>query len=613
MFSFFIIAAAVMSSPSCSASAIDQRSAEIGFAACGSGFTPRRAAGLLAAEGLVVASLASVLGVVAGIGYAALMLTGLRTWWVEAVVVPFLELHATPLSLAAGYASGVLVSAGAIVWSVRQARKSSAAVLLASRGGGSLASAGSPSRWWTWSAGFLLIAATGIAVAAVWMHEDARAGAFFGTGSLVLTALLILVWTRLRSGATGPAVAVGRGNLPRLAIRNAARHPGRSALSIGLVAAASFLIIAIGAFHLDPVGREPQRSSGDGGFALVAETSQPIYQDLNTAAGRADLGIAAQDAALFDSASIMPLRVKAGDDASCLNLYKPQQPRILGVPQAMIERGGFDWADTDADSPAEHTNPWLLLTRQLPPDLDGTPRVPVVIEKNTAMYALHLWNGVGETFDVADRHGQPIRLVVAGLLNNGIFQGDLLISEEALLKHFPDTSGYRFFLIEADPRRVADLSAVVNQTLGSYGVRVETTGERLARFLAVQNTYLSTFQSLGGLGLLLGTLGLAAVELRNVLERRGELALLRATGFRRRTLAWLVMLENGLLLIGGLVVGGLAALVALLPHLLSGGASIPWPSLAGTLLAVLAVGLFAGLAAVRTVLAAPMLPALRGE
>ena len=90
----------------------------------------------------------------------------------------------------------------------------------------------------------------------------------------------------------------------------------------------------------------------------------------------------------------------------------------------------------------------------------------------------------------------------------------------------------------------------------------------------MQNTYLSTFQSLGGLGLLLGTLGLAAVQLRNVLERRGELALLRAAGFRRRTLAALVLLENACCC-GRLAIGVLAAPWPCLPHLLRRVARYP--------------------------------------
>ena len=67
--------------------------------------------------------------------------------------------------------------------------------------------------------------------------------------------------------------------------------------------------------------------------------------------------------------------------------------------------------------------------------------------------------------------------------------------------------------------------------LAEFGVDAVGTAERLAAFHRVENTYLSTFQALGGLGLLLGTFGLAAVMFRNVLERRRELALLRAVGY----------------------------------------------------------------------------------
>jgi putative ABC transport system permease protein len=260
------------------------------------------------------------------------------------------------------------------------------------------------------------------------------------------------------------------------------------------------------------------------------------------------------------------------------------------------------------------------------------------LDAATATYSLHVSES-SPTFDVTSGRGQTIRLKVVGVLPESIFQGDVLMSEEALLEHFPDVSGFRFFLIEAgthrlpvararrqatqgngsssetaiDKERAKKLPEVLERALGDYGLAVETTGQRLARFLVVQNTYLSTFQSLGGLGLLLGTFGLAAVQLRNVLQRRRELALLRATGFRRRALAWMVILENALLLVAGLGCGVLAALVAVLPHVLLGGASIPWVGLGSTLLAVLAVGLIAGLAAVRAVLAAPLLPALRGE
>ena len=157
------------------------------------------------------------------------------------------------------------------------------------------------------------------------------------------------------------------------------------------------------------------------------------------------------------------------------------------------------------------------------------------------------------------------------------------------------------------------MQKALERELSDYGLAAETTGRRLAGFLAVQNTYLSTFQSLGGLGLMLGTFGLAAVQLRNVLERRGELALLRAVGFRRRKLGWLVFLEHSVLLIAGLGIGTTMALLAVLPFVFARSNTFPWASLAATLALVLAVGLVAGTLAVRAALNAPLLATLREE
>jgi ABC-type lipoprotein release transport system permease subunit len=626
-FSSFIIASAAMLVALLFGLGIVRRGAEIGLLLA-VGFRQRQVRRMLVAEGFLVAAVGSLVGVFAGIGYAWLMLAGLESWWLDAVVTPFLRLAIAPSSLVVGYASGLVIACGAIAWSARRIGRIAPRRLLA--GETSLESAGKQPR--QRFASVLFCALLGVAfllgLAAVRLGQEAQAGAFFTAGMLVLTAVMVLVRSRLAAGRTGPAVAAGRGNLFRLAIRSAARHPGRSTLTIGLVAAASFLIAAVSAFQTDPSQQGPDLHSGNGGFTLVAQSDQPIYADWNTPDGRADLGFPEPDAALLSNTTTIALRMKPGDDASCLNLYRPQQPRILGVPPSLVARGGFSWAST-APPPAlgRHVgmeipdqvlmetsvedNPWMKLYWQLPPDGD-IPRIPVVLEENTAIYSLHL-GGVGATCDITDGRGLPLRLEVVGLLSESVFQGDLLIREADFLRYFPEQSGYRFFLIETPADRTVAVQDLLERTLGEYGFSAETTGHRLARFLAVQNTYLSTFQSLGGLGLLLGTIGLAAVQVRSVLERRREFALLQATGFRRESIAQLVMLENGVLLTTGLGAGILAALVAVLPHFLAHQASIPWLSLAGMLTLVLVVGFMAGLAAVRAALSTPILASLHTD
>ena len=83
--------------------------------------------------------------------------------------------------------------------------------------------------------------------------------------------------------------------------------------------------------------------------------------------------------------------------------------------------------------------------------------------------------------------------------------------------------------------REAAITEALEIELSDFGLEVDRPVERLRAYQQVENTYLSTFQALGALGLLLGTFGLGAVLVRNVLERRREVALLQAVGFERAT------------------------------------------------------------------------------
>ena len=159
----------------------------------------------------------------------------------------------------------------------------------------------------------------------------------------------------------------------------------------------------------------------------------------------------------------------------------------------------------------------------------------------------------------------------------------------------------------------ADVAGEIETSLSDVGADATGTAERLAAFHRVENTYLSTFRALGALGLILGTVGLGAVVLRNVLERRKELALLRAVGYRPRHLGMMVLAENALLLLLGLVTGAACALLAVVPAVSLRGGQFPVLSLAILLASVMAAGLAASVTATAVALRSPLLSALRSE
>jgi ABC-type antimicrobial peptide transport system permease subunit len=237
--------------------------------------------------------------------------------------------------------------------------------------------------------------------------------------------------------------------------------------------------------------------------------------------------------------------------------------------------------------------------------------VPVIADANSMTYVLH--KALGDDI-VVDRGGRPLRLRLVAALSDSIFQGELLMSDANFVRLFPEQEGYRFLLIETAADRAAGVAAAIEQAAGDIGADAVSTVERLAEFHAVENTYLSTFKTLGGLGLLVGTFGLGAVLLRNVLERRRELALLGATGYRRGHIFAIVLAENVLLLAWGLAAGAFAAAVAIAPVVLERGGRLPAAAGAGALvIAVFTAGLLSSVIATRAALRAPLLEALREE
>jgi ABC-type antimicrobial peptide transport system permease subunit len=237
--------------------------------------------------------------------------------------------------------------------------------------------------------------------------------------------------------------------------------------------------------------------------------------------------------------------------------------------------------------------------------------VPVIADANSMAYVLH--RALGEDI-VITRDGREVRLRLVAALRDSLFQSELVMGRANFQSLFPDQGGHRVFLIETSPDRAESAVAGVEDALAEYGADAMPAAERLAAFHRVENTYLTTFQTLGGLGLLLGTVGLATVLLRNALERRRELALLGAVGFRSGHFGTMVLAENVVLLAVGLLAGAAAASVAIAPAVAARGGR--WPLTTGGLLLLFAVfvaGVLSSAVAARAVTRAPLLASLRSE
>jgi ABC-type antimicrobial peptide transport system permease subunit len=619
-FSFFLIAAALMLVGLLFRLSLDRRAKEIGLLLA-TGFSVRQVRRLLLAEGLVVAAFGAVMGLAAGIAYNRLLLHVLLDLWPDEGVKAYFRPHATPFSFFLGFGMTVAMAFAALWWSVQGLVKVSPPALLRGETAVATDTLKGASLW-------TKILALGSVIAGIALlilgrdvdNPDYRAMTFFGGGGLLLTAALVCV--RVWMKRTRHRAVHGRGvsALTQLGTRNAARNPARSLLTAALLAAAAFLLVAVESFRRQPDREFLEKTGGSGGFNLVAEADVPMYQPFDSGPGKDDLDSRLQEAygrsdtdprylsavESLEGMEVYALRLRAGDDASCMNLFQAARPRVLGVPDALLARGGFKFYATEASTPEEKANPWLLLKH--PAERFG--EVPVFCEQNTAQWMLK--KGLGDTFTMPGDDGHDVSFRIVGTLVDSPFQSELITSDAQFARAFPKQVGYRVFLIRTPPEKEQAVSRTLQVGFGANGLVVTSTRERVASSQAVISAYLSTFQLLGGFGLMLGVLGLAVVILRGVWERLGELALLRAVGYRTRAIQFLVLVEHALLLFIGLGGGVLAALASVAPHVAS-GAEIPWTRLAWMLGLVLVVGFMVASAATAGILRVPVIPALRRE
>ncbi|MBN1123528.1 MAG: ABC transporter permease [Sedimentisphaerales bacterium] len=592
------------------------------------GFTRKQVRHLFLAEGLILSVIGACLGSLAGMTYTRLMIWGLATIWSDAVAGSTIRFHATAASVIGGAVAGIVISLLAVWFALRSTLKRHASQLMT--GSTQTDTLARIARRGRVSLIISLVSFLSVAVLLLAMgrgQSSSAAGAFFGAGALLLIAGFALGARFL--GAAQIRKAHSLNSIARLAARNMTRRRGRSLAVIILLACGVFMVVAVGANRKNPKQGLDSRDSGTGGFALYGETAIGLVHDLNTQKGRSEFGLTDED---MEGVRVVGMRLREGDDASCFNLNRAQQPKLFGVDykqlsdrkafrfQSLLERQK-DLHDIYQDmlpwnqSSKKEVNGWVYLNVPDPFQRSRTVTysniVPAVGDYPTVYWALG--KRLGDDIEYIDEDGRPFKVRIVGMLTGSILQGGLLISEKAFIERFPSVAGDRVFLIDAPKDRADALADKLTLTLRDYGLELTPAWKRLAAFHTVENTYLSIFQLLGGLGLAVGSVGLGLVVLVNILERRSELAMLRAVGFEKSVVARMLILEHLLLMVAAVVWGVLSAVVAVLPAIRTAGSHVPIAFLAVMIAVIVASGLLWIVVATRAGLRGNLLSALRTE
>ncbi|SHF69231.1 MacB-like core domain-containing protein [Mariniphaga anaerophila] len=543
--SFFILVSAIILTVLLFRLNLETRSAEVGVLAA-LGFKERQVRSIFLLEGLVVALAGGLLGLVFSVLYTSAVFRILNTLWFDIVRTDVLLIKIFPTTLVAGLIISLVVSLGAIYVSiVRYQRRKTAELQKRTESG--------LKKGWSRAldvAMWISLVVPLVLVLLQLLHPGALdAMLFFLSGGLLLLGFLLgfrKILLKLDRRKTDEI------RLSTLSVLNLARNKGRSLTVVILFALGTFLVISTGSNKLDLFANAQDKSSGTGGFLYFAETTMPVLYNLNDREKRAEEGI-------YEDFTAVQFRKVQGDDASCLNLNRIAQPAILGVDPQKLE-GRFSFAALmDGFNSAD---PWLDLNAPLD---DGA--IPAIADQTVIQWGLG--KKVGDELLYQNEQGDTLRLKLIAGTTPSVFQGYVIISNKHFLENYPTNSGSYIFLIDGSQEKESQIGEELQSVFRDYGWQMEPTAKRLVEFFSVTNTYLSIFLALGALGMILGTIGLAIILARTILERRREIALMQAVGFNTGQLFRLLATEYLMLLVAGVLSGFVTAVVATLPSFVS--------------------------------------------
>jgi ABC-type antimicrobial peptide transport system permease subunit len=557
--SFFIIAGALLLTALLFSLHAQKRMSETAILAT-LGFRKKQIIRMLFFEASLVVLAGGAVGAVFGIFYNQLMLFGLNTLWQDAVRTSMLQMHVLPGTLFLGFAVGVLTALITLLFVLIRNLRKPLSVLVKG------VEIKSPDEKKAHKNISLAVSITCFAIAialTVYSFLSPNSELSLAAGGMLLIGGISLLYMVLVN--SGIKTSDSFPGFFRLILRNVSLKKKRTVTAVALLALGTFSVIITGANRKTFYGSETSNQSGTGGFLFWAEATVPVLNDLNSPEGKEKYGLTGEKE--FDGVTFAQMLSLDGDDASCLNLNQVSQPKILGInPWLFDQQQSFSFAQLDVSIVGQH--PWLALNEPLAPGI-----IPAFADQTVITWGLR--KKIGDTLLYTDESGKQLKVKIMGGLANSIFQGNILISAELFRQYFPSVGGSKVMLVKGDFAKRTGISERLEYLFQDYGMVATPASERLAEFNSVTNTYLSVFMMLGGLGIIIGTIGLGIVLLRNLEERKSETALYQGIGFTRSYIRKLIFTENLFILLSGIGIGLLAAFTGILPSFFSPAFQLP--------------------------------------
>jgi putative ABC transport system permease protein len=419
---------------------------------------------------------------------------------------------------------------------------------------------------------------------------------------LILAAVVLLGQHQARVGSALLRLAGGSGLVPRLALA----YPTARRFRTGTTLLAYGLIVFVLVFSsvLSAVFSAQERdliSDEGGGFDVLVSTgsADPVSaRELESQAGVERVATLDWNVAGFRVGPSGPFEdwAVSGFDRALLD----------GGPPALEDFDRERYPNEKAVWEAALNDPSLAIADVTFLEQGGGPP-----EGNVA---------VGDEIAVrSPTTGETVKRRVVAISSAGVGFSGVMLSKDSLGKFVESPVGNRHYLSVSDGADPGAVAARLERGFLPNGLEARSFGEVVDEALRSQEAFFDLIEGYLALGLFIGIAGLGVATVRAARERRGAVGVLRALGLPAPAVRAAVLAESGLLAVEGVLVGAVLALVTSYGLVRGSDAFgkievafvVPWGQLALLVAAVLGASLAVALPAATRAAATPPAASLR--
>ncbi len=197
----------------------------------------------------------------------------------------------------------------------------------------------------------------------------------------------------------------------------------------------------------------------------------------------------------------------------------------------------------------------------------------------------------GDKVVIRDLTGNDVVVTVAGFTKSRLIEGVYIRSDAVSGDNGFQSDAQSIYLVKfkdsLSDSRIKDISKDLEQEFLANGMKTFIIKEELESMLQTMTSFMSLMQSFLSLGLIVGIAGLGIITIRSVSERKQQIGMLRAIGFKRGMILRSFLVESSYIALLGILTGTILGIILSLRFYLddsmgpgfSGNFVIPWNTL----------------------------------